>query len=474
MLESHELSVGFAGSSLILAGVSLQIPQGQCIALLGRNGSGKTTLAQAFMRIIPGIVRGVVDGKCLLEGKEYDFPTAVNHIGYTMQDPDAQLVSYAINAYQIEQFNSKESTCNGFLSKEPHRLDDLAVEFLSGGERQRLVLETVLRRNQRYLILDEPTAQLDPGGRSLVCKILRKLCIEGVGVLVLTHDPYVLRQLADKCYEIKNQHLAEVSLNQGQSVLDIETCSNDKGMKSAICDQGTPVACMRDVSFAYGRRFGFALTDMNFALYPGEIVGLVGKNGCGKTTLMKLLAGILKPNQGKITWGNRLKKNSSSLHPATVLFQNPNDQLFADTVKAELLFGPRHLGIPSCAQLCRYEWASAFFNLPPEGEDPFRLSMGQKKILCAASVAILDSNLYVLDEPDMSLDSHYRDTIAKWVQDTAHNKGHCFVIISHNIPFVSSLCDRLILLDQGKVALDGPVSEVRSIAEKMLTEDAEC
>ena len=217
-----------------------------------------------------------------------------------------------------------------------------------------------------------------------------------------------------------------------------------------FADDSTCLAELRDVTFAYPGREP-ALKDVSFALRSGEVAALVGHNGSGKTTLLRLLCGLLRPRQGGLVVAGKESPSIGDLvGEVGFLFQNPDEQLFADSVVEEIAFGPKNLGRPANVEryldrlgLSRYR-----------NEHPRSLSRGQRQRLAAAAVLAMQPKLILLDEPTTGLDREAWAALMDFVVEEAANSGACVVFSTHHEEVVEAFASRVLTLSQGRIADD--------------------
>jgi energy-coupling factor transporter ATP-binding protein EcfA2 len=209
-----------------------------------------------------------------------------------------------------------------------------------------------------------------------------------------------------------------------------------------------------NLSFAYNGEEKAALKGINLHIMPGERVLITGPNGSGKTTLVKHFNALLRPSDGDVrVFGKSTKKHSTPFLAGYIglVFQNPNHQLFAETVREELEFGVRNLGVkkPQLDELC-----DTFMLRHLLERAPYSLSMGEKKRVAVASVLAMKPEILVLDEPFTGLDYKSRDQLMKLLQERATDT---VIIVSHNVHAVAEYVDRVIELNEGMVTFDGSI-----------------
>lgn len=208
-----------------------------------------------------------------------------------------------------------------------------------------------------------------------------------------------------------------------------------------------------------------AIRDVNLKITEGEVVAIVGANGAGKTTLVKHINGLLKPTRGKVTVFGQDTKDASVAQLSRkvgIVFQNPDHQLFSDTVENEIAFGLRNFGFPEGVVSKRVSWALEFFSLQEyRGSSPLVLSGGEKKRLCLATVLAWDPDVIILDEPTVGQDMIQKERLEQIVRMLIERRK-TVIIVSHDIEFIWPIQPRIIVMAGGKVVADGHASEIFS------------
>jgi energy-coupling factor transporter ATP-binding protein EcfA2 len=366
---------------------------------------------------------------------------------------------------------------------------------LSGGQKQLLALAAVLALEPKVLVLDEPTTDLDPlRVEELMAALGRLSRDQNLTLILLGAD----LRLARHCSRIilfqqgqiaadgpPPQILREVELlrglglrppelpalfhDLGQTVLPLtleEAAAqalslgwerSGEGREPGPSPPPSPapeLLALRQVTFGY-RDAAPIFRDFSFSLRQGEITAILGPNGSGKTTLVKLLRGLLQPQEGEV-W------MASGDQPLRVgfVFQNPDYQLFAEQVWEEVAFGPRQLGLSEAEVSRRVEQALARIHLRERtAEDPFSLTKGQRQRLAVAGVLALTPQVIILDEPTTGLDHREQVDMLELIREL-HGQGHTILMVTHSMWAAANYAERLVVLKDGNLILDGPTREV--------------
>lgn len=218
----------------------------------------------------------------------------------------------------------------------------------------------------------------------------------------------------------------------------------------------------REVTFVHPTGV-IALDNVSLRIETGETVAIVGENGAGKTTLVKHITGLLKPKSGSVLLDGedtRQKSTAELSKKVGVAFQNPDHQLFSESVEAEVAFGLRNFGFPEEFVKQRVEWALRFFGLEEyRNSSPLILSGGEKKRLTLACILSWDPLVVVLDEPTVGQDAIQKEKLAEIVRMLT-SVGKTVVLVSHDIEFLWPMQPRMIVMSKGRVIADGPAAKV--------------
>ncbi len=471
MLEAQGLEFAYTDSTQVLRSADVSIQKGDLVLLTGSTGSGKSTLALCLSGLIPRSIHGELAGSIRID--DVDISTLSmseisRRVAMVQQDTEGQLATLQVQdevAFGPENFtipegevlNRVEDSLNAVNCE---HLRHRSTNALSGGEKQRVVIASVLACEPGYLILDEPTSNLDPRGVSRLQTIIQDLKERGVGILCIEHKVTPLINQADEILEMRD---GQITTHQPQKVeYQIEN-------PCRITESGTtPVISIDDVSFSYESRPAIDEISLNF--YSGEIIAVMGDNGSGKTTLLYLAAGLLEPDSG-ISYldGKQVSKLDAQQIASSVgfVFQNPNNQIFESTVWAEQTLVADFLPIELQPFLERARSLLTQTSLISMKErNPFTLSHGQKRRLNITSVTAHQPRVFLLDEPFVGQDKNGEEFVIRTVLNEAEHGGTCLVV-THNADFVRRYCNRIIFLKDGKLLLDGPPKKVFQQLEQL-------
>jgi len=527
-LEYIYLSRSGNEPSRALKNISFSVNEGEFVAVVGRNGSGKSTLARHLNALfIP------TNGTVCIFGKYTHSEELIwdirSQVGMVFQNPDNQLVATTVEedvAFGPENLGVPPAEIRRRVEESLAKVNMLkyihhSPHMLSGGQKQRVAIAGVLAMNPKCLVLDEATSMLDPTGRRDVMKIIRKLNEEeGITVVLITHHMDEAAQ-ADRILVIDNGKLVlegppkHVFANAGilkNAGLDIPQVSSFfiKAVSEGIIDGGEiPVMIdeleemfsgirltgkekaiknkennrveesrekvieINNLSYVYMPDTPYerrALESVSLDVYKGEILGIIGQTGSGKSTLIQHLNGLLTPAEGSIKVAGIVPKGKALKElrrKVGLIFQNPEDQLFEETVEKDIAFGLKKMGLPDDEIKRRVLEAAEITGLPENilDKSPFELSGGQKRRVAIAGVIAMNPEILVLDEPTAGLDPAGSSEIYRFLLKLREERNTTIIIVSHTMEHIAGYCDRVAVMDHGKLVLIGRTREVFSNRE---------
>ena len=506
--------------------LSLQVSEGETVALMGRGGSGKSTLCFTLNGLIPHVLSGDFSGAVRVKGQDTRNQRVwhqAGNVGLVFQDFETQLVSTNVEtelAFALD-YVDPPLTPNEITQRIQWALEEVGLTglercdplTLSGGQRQRLVMASLLASQPALLVLDQPMTDLDPEARTLLRTLFAKLRQKGITILIteqesesilhanricVLHEGGVIWEGPPRAFfsqpNMAEQHgIRPLDLAQGFVGLDIPVlpvtvddawrCVDDYGLtfdpphflfqedniddssrENLETSQTGPLLNVEKVSFTYEREVKI-LENISFSISSGEFVAVVGKNGSGKSTLTKLFNGLLIPSGGQVLVAGhdtRVVPMSDLAKFVGYVFQNPDHQIFAETVCEEVAFSARNLGCSreECDQ--RVQEALTAVGLDWEmsrSQDPFSLTKGERQRVAVASVLAAKPDLLVFDEPTTGLDAAETDRMMEMIR-LLNRKGHTIVIITHSMWLVAKYASRCLLMNRGRLVGDGPTRKI--------------
>ena len=501
--STHDSGAGDEAAAPTLSGVDLTLAEGELHLVCGRTGSGKSTLLGMFNGLVPHFTGGLLEGDVRLDGRSVlgTPPRELAHlVGHVPQDPLSGFVTEVVEdelAYGMEQLGLDPQTMRRRVEETLDLLGiaDLrsrALRTLSGGQQQRVAIGAVLTMHPRMLVLDEPTSALDPTAAEDVLATLARLVADvGLGVVVAEHRMERVVPFADHVVVVEggrvrdgdpaamlqDSPVAPPIVELGRllgweplplSVRDARRRAGDvrerlsgpvtRPRRSAV----DPVLAARKVSLDY--RSLRAVREVDLDVAAGQVVALMGRNGAGKSSLLWALQGGLKRAGGSVavSTGDGGTVDPASLSAARaratvgLVPQTASDLLYLETVTLECAAADEHAHATSGT--CR----SLLDRLAPGIADehhPRDLSEGQRLALVLAIVLTASPRVLLLDEPTRGLDYAAKSALAAILRDLA-DEGHGVVVSTHDVEFVATVADDVVVMAEGEVVSAGPVAKV--------------
>lgn len=467
---------GSADAREAVRGVSFQVEQGAFCVMTGSTGSGKTTLLRCMKpELAPvgarsgslsvlgyelfgasgdgarGVGAGVAAERVAGDDRLVMSPLeSAQSIGFVMQDPSAQIVCDTVwheLAFGLENIGMPQDQMRRRVAEVAHFFGiepwiRSSTESLSGGQKQLVNLAAVLALRPRLLLLDEPTAQLDPNAVKQFVFLLSRVNRElGITVVMATHSPEDVEAHATQFVRLDNA-VAAASREQAACVLAPRRVD-----RAARLAGGETAIGVRGLHYRFERKLPWVLRGIDLDIVQGSVHAIVGGNGCGKTTLLRCIAGVLKPQRGGMK--NRLA-GSQALLP-----QDPKALLVCDSVMEELM---------EWSGRCGYDHAQAMEAAHRFGLDelldshPYDLSGGQQQKLALAKLLLAKPRLLLLDEPTKGLDPCSSAGLSRIIRDLA-DQGTTIVLVTHDLDFAFVVADQISMLFDGEVACSEPAEE---------------
>jgi energy-coupling factor transporter ATP-binding protein EcfA2 len=507
-----------------LKDVSLRVRDGEFVLMTGPSAGGKSSLCRCLNGLIPHFYGGTISGRVTVAGLdtlESSTRELATRVGFVFQDPENQLVSMDVErevAFGLENLGFPRHLIAKRLEESLDTLGIASLRYrplseLSGGEKQKVAIASVLALHPSVLILDEPTSELDPKGAEEVLSVVTRLNHElGLTVILVEHRLDRVLQYADRLIVIdrgtitldgrvndiltnRYRELSDLGIGvpplirlfqelrkrddtidrvpltvkEGRAILEKalekRALPADTGWERERAD-GKPLIETRNLWYAYPNGIT-ALKNIRLEIREGEFVAVMGRNASGKTTLAKHFNRLLVPTKG------RIKVAGTDTREATIaqlarkvgfVFQNPNDHLFADTVYDEIAFTLKVLGFSKEEIAFRTGEALEKFHLTGSKERyPRSLSGGEKQRVALASVMAAGPKILILDEPTRGMEYRLKGELMHFLRDYCA-QGNTVVLVSHDVEIVAEYAERVILLSEGRVVVDGEKHEVLSQA----------
>jgi len=504
MLQINDLTVRYLTSNNnALKGINFEASKGEFVVVAGPSGSGKSTLAQVLMTLIPNFTEADISGEIFYDGisfKDLTREKFVSLLGYVPQYPSDFTTSLLVEeeiVFLLENLalDSEEiiSRLNQVLAElEISSLQRRVIPELSSGELQRVFLASALAFAPPIIILDEPIARIDPKTEVKLVELLRKLANNGHLVIAFEHRLDYIVTKADRLIilnkgeivsdghpsntidlleEIDPPELSLIDFKNKEKIISLEDQVDLKSIISNIKKvdiselfklenetSGDTAISLNHVNFRYNSKTDWILKNVDLKFKKGESIGLMGINGCGKSTLMKVILGIVKARKGEV-WINRRKIKNVRNGKKDCIYVPENAKLF--------LVGPTPLK-DLYRQLRNNEEVIDVYNKFKMQKlmkrKLYHLSEGERRLFALINSFYFQEDIILLDEPTIALDKKGRGILLKLVE-TAKENGYTVILASNDPRIVTSL-DRLVVIEDGNICLDGPPRDVLYELEK--------
>ena len=523
LLQIENLSWKYEGSTeLALDKINLEINKGEFMTIMGRTGAGKSTLCKCINSLIPRRSRGAIKGTVKIAGldtKKSNFYEITDKVGIVFQDPETQFVMMTVEdeialglenkGFSPEDIRVKIIEVMKRIGLDTEYMQKTPTE-LSGGEKQKVAIAMMLALDPELILLDEPTSDLDPVGKTMIFEVIEKLRKKrDTTIILVSHESERIAKFSDKIVildkgkivlqgntkeifekiRVLKQHgvrppqISEIFYELGykripltleDGLVQIKKYYGEMKYKIPKLEEvkkifKEPIIEVENLSYIYpdGTK---ALRGIELKINDGDFVAIIGPNGSGKTTLVKHFNGLLKSTEGKVTV-SKYDASKTSLNELAkhigYCFQNPDHQLFCTTVNEEIAFGLKNLRLPANEIEERVKKVLKIVGLE-EYKDmhPFFLGKGLRQRLAVAAVLAMESEIIVVDEPTTGQDYEMCKEIMILL-DKLNKMGKTIIIITHDMKLVSKYCKRAIVMVEGKVIADDDPKNIFSDSDIM-------
>lgn len=454
-----------------LVDINLEIEQGSFVVITGKSGCGKSTLGKALAGFLFQDETPDYSGEITVKGTRMDqapLYAASERVAYVQQNPEDQFCTLTVQdeiAFGLEnrcvdpqeidrQIRDALDVVNGL------DLINRPLSALSGGEKQKVAIASMLALSPDVLILDEPTSNLDPVATLNVFSTLHHMLkTRDLTVIIIEHklsqllsfDPqWVIMDAGRVLPDMKIAGYIEPHPEPGRPFRDLVPVPN----------QAEPVVHLAHLNFE--RQNKSILTDINLDLFQGEFISLMGPNGSGKTTVLNAIMGLIPSVKGnRVLFGNDTGKTKISdlVSMTGFIFQNPDHMLFTQSVWDETVFTSRNLKLLSPELTDEaVDWVNRLGLANSLALHPNRLSYGEKRRLNLISTILHHPGLLLIDElligQDMENANLWMATLAEYAA-----KGNTVLLVNHHPELTRKYCNRVLMLDNGRLVVDAPVEE---------------
>ena len=515
LLDIKDLSIGFntyGQNRPVLHKVNLYVDEGERVSLIGQSGSGKTVTMRSVIGTLPMPPGNVENGSIFYEGsslldlnKQERNRLKGTGISIVLQDPMLSfnpvltikrqmddIVRYSDIRMGIKR-SAKEREAHLIETLQKVRLQDgeRILEsypmMLSGGMRQRVLIGMALLNKPKLLIADEPGTALDVTTQDEILTLLNNLVAEeGLSLLLITHNLGVVRKMADRVYVMEHGKIVETGSRDAifqapkheytkKLMGAVPPLYGDK-VKTIDYKGTTPAIEVKTINKDFTTRSGFfnnkidvfrAANDVSLTINQGDIYGIAGESGSGKTTVAKMILGLTEPNNGEIKlFGrsiNEFKGTSEFRKLIQIVYQNPGSSLNPRRTVAEQLSVPlKFSGYESSQIKYRIYELLELVDLPQNyaGMYPHELSGGQKQRVAIARALSVNPKILVLDEPTSALDVLVQSTVIDLLNRLRKEFDLTYIFISHDLSLMRNFCNRVAIMFRGNIVETGSVTKI--------------
>ena len=515
--------------SPVLKDISLSVPEGQFLAILGHNGCGKSTLAKHFNAILTPTAGKVTVAGIDTSDEERLFDIRQT-VGMVFQNPDNQLVATIVEedvAFAPENMGVPQPEIRRRVDEALKQVDmyeyrEHAPHQLSGGQKQRVAIAGVIAMQPKCIVMDEPTAMLDPKGRREVMTTIRMLNKEkGITVVLITHymdeaaqaDRVVVmdggkiimdnvpKKIFSRVKELRAvgldvpqvtelcDMLIEKGVDISPEIIHEQECAEalfmlTKGRSAVIppkpeesVEDNRPVVLTADkVTYKYSVGTPFektAVDSVDLEIREGEFVGIIGHTGSGKSTLIQHFNGLVKPTSGRVLvdgadiWGKGVNIRDIRFKVGLV-FQYSEHQLFEETVAKDIAYGPKNMGLTEEEIKQRVVSAAESMDIVKLlNKSPFELSGGQQRRVALAGVLAMDPEVLILDEPAAGLDPKGRDKILGQIKQYHEKYGKTILLVSHSMEDIVKYAGKVLVMNKSRLFCYDTVDRVFARTEEL-------
>ncbi|MDU5595863.1 MAG: ABC transporter ATP-binding protein [Peptoniphilus lacydonensis] len=460
MIEIRELSFKYkGGANYSLKDINLKINKGECILLCGKSGCGKSTLLKLINGIIPEFYDGDICGSVRVNGIN-TFTTEIHElskfVGSVFQNPKTQFyttnttdeIAFGLENYGIdtEAINKRIIEVEKDLRLE--RLMNKNIFNLSGGEKQKIAIASTYALSPEIFVLDEPSSSLDIKSMKELSQTIENLKAMGKTIIIAEHRLWYLKDIVDRAI-----YMEDGKIIREYNMEEIEKLSEDERLKTGLRHSSYKDINLvnneesfneessleiRNLIFKRNARTILSIDNLKFSY--GNIIGIVGENGIGKSTFAKIVCGLYKTNRGEILKADKRFNRRNRIKESLLVMQEVNYQLFTDTVFDEILLTSK---IRDKNIINTYLKDMELENIIDR--NPHTLSGGQKQRVIILSALLSGKKILFFDEPTSGLDYRNMKIVAKNIKKVK-KKDRLILIISHDIEFLESVCDESINL----------------------------
>ena len=459
MIKFENVNVTMQGKR-ILSDINLEIQDGEFVLICGESGCGKTTMTKLINGLIPHFVRDVsVDGSITVCGKnvaEMPMYEIAELVGSVFQNPKTQFfytnsnaeMAFGLENRGVEPEYIRKRIKNTINELDIEKLEDRDVFSMSGGEKQLLAFASVYAMNPQIYVLDEPSANLDIAAMEKLSERMKVIKEKGHTVVVTEHRLAWIQKFADRIIYMKEGRIEqEFTSDEFKALSDLKR--KQMGLRSIVPEQiqiteitgNSEDAVLQICNLSCKRKKQMIFQNISLSARAGDIIGITGKNGAGKSTFCNCLCGLLKPKGGEILYQGKKLSEKARTKLFGMVMQEVNHQLFSDSVKNECMLANEEASEQEIRELLEK------FDLEEYAEyHPMILSGGQRQRLAICQAVMGEKKLLIFDEPTSGLDFRHMCQVEKLMKQLSEEK-YIIIVVTHDYEFLNRACKRYIRIN---------------------------
>lgn len=460
MIKFENVNVTMQGKR-ILSDINLEIQDGEFVLICGESGCGKTTMTKLINGLIPHFVRDVsVDGTITVCGKnvaEMPMYEIAELVGSVFQNPRTQFfytnsnaeMAFGLENRGVEPEYIRKRIKNTINELDIEKLEDRDVFSMSGGEKQLLAFASVYAMNPQIYVLDEPSANLDIAAMEKLSERMKVIKEKGHTVVVAEHRLAWIQKFADRIIYMKEGRIEqEFTSDEFKALSDLKR--KQMGLRSIVPAQiqipeitgNSEDAVLQIYNLSCKRKKQMIFQNISLSARAGDIIGITGKNGAGKSTFCNCLCGLLKPKGGEILYQGKKLSEKARTKLFGMVMQEVNHQLFSDSVKNECLLANEEASEQEIRELLEK------FDLEEYAEyHPMILSGGQRQRLAICQAVMGEKKLLIFDKPTSGLDFRHMCQVEKLMKQLSEEK-YIIIVVTHDYEFLNRACKRYIRINE--------------------------
>lgn len=443
--------------------ISMEIDKGEIILLCGKSGSGKTTVTKLINGLIPHFLEGSLSGDIYINGKttsQMKIYEISEQVGSVFQNPKTQFFNLDSDSELIFGLENKGEPLEEIKKRVSKAVYDLEIEKLlnrnvfkmSGGEKQLLAIASVYAMNPEIYVFDEPSANIDENGIEKIREVFIKLKTQGKTIIISEHRLYYLTDLLDRAIYLQEGEIKYIFSNSELISLNDElrrkmglrtfVKMNNEDFISPVEYSDTDDFTVSNLKYGYSKKS--VLKSVNISAGKGDIIAVTGENGQGKTTLMKILCGLLKEQEGSIKYKGKVFKYKSRRKLCYMVMQDVIHQLFSESVIEEFELSDSKTKKEEVEEILTKLELIKF-----KDKYPLCLSGGEMQRLAVAVGILMNREIIIFDEPTSGLDYLNMLEISEIIK--RFSKGRIVFIVTHDTELIDNICNKLLEISDGKV-----------------------